>query len=436
MNLNPRFGTTRRSLLRLAAQGVSVPLLGSLLPAPARAAVAKRGKPVRLIFLSLGHGHYEDHFYPSAAGRFSEIEIPPGLEPLRNHFDDITMVSNLSNVKNRQPHGGSESLLTCADVTGFPGFAKHNSISCDQVAARAIGQNTRYESFQLDSPGGVEEGHDGIAMSFREDGSPMPGHVHPRDVFHQFFDSGMSAEAKLDHIRKRRSILDILHEDVSGLAKGSTAEDRDKLDEYFTGIRDVEKRLAREESWIGVPKPKATLPEPSPSMEGEASVRAMLTMMRLAFQADATRVVTYRLPDTSVLTGIGVSHTPHTLSHYGSSSELRDLNLVRTKKWTGILGDFLTELRSAKDLCDPEGGTLYDNTILFFGSGLRAGHRTHSIPCIIAGGGIPHLKHGRHHILSEENTPAANLWLTMLRAVGCEIEQFADSDGDLSEIFA
>ena len=432
--------TNRRTFLRNGTNALTLPFLASLLPAGSRALAEQSlssGAPKRLLWMAMGHGHMEKHFYPTESGRLSDIALPPGWGPMKKNLNQVTMVSNFTNAENKQPHEGTEAVLTCVNVVGFPGKARHNSISCDQVAAAHLGQETRYQSLQLNCENGDSgNGHGGVAMSYREDGSPLPGFASPLEVYFKVFGGNVSREEMLHTLKQRRSIFDILEFEGSSTKRLLTHDDREKLEDYTTSIRDIELSLSREEEWIDIPYPKATQKRPPEGMQGEPEIKAMFKMILAAWQTDATRVVTYRMPDAGLLQSMGISSTPHTLSHYGSNVSLHELNLKRTTKWMQLYSAFIDQLRSAKDPLDPNGGTLFDNSLVYNGGGLRTAHRTTNVPCLLTGGGFKGLKHGRHRVASKENTPLANLWTTMLQDAGAPIERFADANATANLIWS
>ena len=438
--MNLLSSTNRRTFLRNGTNALTLPFLASLLPAGSRAFAEQSlssGAPKRLLWMAMGHGHMEKHFYPTESGRLSDIALPPGWGPMKKNLNQVTMVSNFTNAENKQPHEGSEAVLTCVNVVGFPGKARHNSISCDQVAAAHLGQETRYQSLQLNCENGDSgNGHGGVAMSYREDGSPLPGFASPLEVYFKVFGGNVSREEMLHTLKQRRSIFDILEFEGSSTKRLLTHDDREKLEDYTTSIRDIELSLSREEEWIDIPYPKATQKRPPEGMQGEPEIKAMLKMILAAWQTDATRVVTYRMPDAGLLQSMGISSTPHTLSHYGSNVSLHELNLKRTTKWMQLYSAFIDQLRSAKDPLDPNGGTLFDNSLVYNGGGLRTAHRTTNVPCLLTGGGFKGLKHGRHRVASKENTPLANLWTTMLQDAGAPIERFADANATANLIWS
>ena len=430
---------SRRSFLSNCGKVMTLPFLGSLLSSADQAAAEEKlaQNPVsRLLWMAIGHGHMEEHFYPKSTGALKGMKLPPGWSPLQKNLAHMSMISNFSNMQNKQPHDGSEALLTCANVVGFPGKSRHNSISCDQIAAAHLGQNNRYESLQLNCPKkGEGNGHGGVAISYRKDGSPLPGFDSPLQVFHKLFGGNISKEEQLKALQAKRSIFDIMKFESGTSKKVLNKEDAEKLDEYTSSIRDIELAISREKLWVDVPYPKATVPAPKGNLSGEASIRIMFKMIIAAYQTDATRVITYRMPDAELLKSMGFSSSPHTLSHYGNSSVRHKLNLERTKKWMQLYSYFIDLLRSAKDSLDPNGRTIYENTLAYLGGGLRTAHRTENVPCLLTGGGFKGLKHGHHRKAPKENTPLANLWLTMMQDAGAQVKKFADSNGTAKAIF-
>ena len=167
----------------------------------------------------------------------------------------------------------------------------------------------------------------------------------------------------------------------------------------------------------------------SSGSHGETAILAMFKMIIAAHQTDSTRVITYRMPDAGLLKSMGISSTPHTLSHYGANTSLHDLNLQRTRKWMQLYSDFIDLLRSSRDPLDPNGGTIFDDSLVYFGGGLRSGHRNTNVPCLLTGGGFNGLKHGQHRMASKENTPLSNLWTTMLQDAGSPVDRVADANG-------
>ncbi|MDG2224466.1 MAG: DUF1552 domain-containing protein [Rubripirellula sp.] len=423
---------TRRSFLRAGASILALPFLETM----ADAAATTTEPPKRMVFLGTGFGFTKDTFYPDKDGRFSEIGLTNGLESLTRHQDDITMVSHLTNLGASNPHGGSVSYLTGANVAGTPGKRFFNSISCDQVAAQHLGKNTRFQSLSLsanESDGGQNSGHGpGLSLSWDESGNPIPGIKRPLDLFRTLFANPGDTRAELDaRLRKQQSILDIVKVGGGGMNKHLSKRDQQKLDEYFNGIRQIEQGLERQARWADIPKPDAPFDEPGSGLTGEDEIKMMYDMIIIAMQTDSTRVISYRQPVCSVLEGMGIGLKAHSLSHYGFSEPRKSASQRRDQKTTELLAHFIDRLKTAKDI---DGSRLYDNCIVSFGTNLRSGHELRDVPAIVTGGGAKNLKHGHHIILPKEDTPLANYWLTLMQQAGVPIERFSHSTGTTSEI--
>lgn len=426
--------TTRRSFMRIGGSILALPFLETF----AVSKVAAAAPPKRMIFLGGGFGFTKDTFYPKTAGRFEEIGMTEGLAPLARHKDDITMVTNLTNLGASDPHGGSTSYLTGANVAGTPGKRFHNSISCDQIAARELGKETRFPALVLsakESDGGQNSGHgQGLSLSWDESGNPIPGINRPLDLFHQLFAHPGDSRAELDaRLKRKQSILDLVRIDGGGMRRTLSKGDQEKLDEYFTGVRQVEKGLERQAKWADVPKPQAPFQAPAEGISGEQAIHLMYDMMIVALQTGMTNVITYRQPVCSLLEGMGMKLKAHSLSHYGFSKPRILASRERDKKCSGLFAYFLDRLKEAKD---SDGSRLFDNCIVSYGSNLRSGHELKNVPAIVSGGGTKSIRHGRHIVLPKENTPLANYWLTLMQQGGIQTEKFSHSTGTLPELLS
>ena len=392
----------------------------------------------RIIFLGGGFGFTKDSFYPKEAGRFEEIGMTEGLAPLTRHKNDITMVSNLTNLGATDPHGGSTSYLTGANVAGTPGKRFYNSISCDQIAAQHLGKDTRYSSLVLSAhepDGGQNSGHGhGLSLSWDESGKPIPGIQRPLDLFYQLFANPKDSREEIDaRLKKKQSILDLVRIDGGTMARTLSKNDREKLDEYFTGVRQVEKGLERQAQWADVPKPQAPFPAPAEDITGEEEIHLIYDMIIVALQTGMTNVVTYRQPVCSLLSGMGITLKAHSLSHYGFSQTRILASRERDRKCSGLLAHFIDRLKEAKDT---DGSRLFDNCIVSYGSNLRSGHELKNVPAIVTGGGAKDIKHGRHIVLPKKNTPLANYWLTLMQQAGVSTNSFSHSTGALPELIS
>lgn len=423
----------RRSFLRVSSGTLlAVPFLETF----ANAKTVAKTPPKRVVFLGGGFGFTKDSFYPTKAGRFSEIGMTEGLAPLERHKNDITMVANLSNFGATNPHGGSTSYLTGANVAGTPGKRFHNSISCDQVIARHIGHDTRYSSLVLSAKepdGGQNSGHGhGLSLSWDDSGTPIPGINKPIELYYQLFANPNDSRQALDaRLKKKQSILDLVKINGTNVKRTLSRNDQEKLDEYFTGIRQVEQGLERQAKWADIPKPQAPFEAPDEGVTGEQAIQLMYDMMIIALQTDVTRVVTYRQPVCSLLAGMGMTLKAHSLSHYGFSQPRIEASKQRDEKCSQLLSHFLDRLKQAKDM---DGSPLFDNCIVSYGTNLRSGHELKNLPAILSGGAAKGIKKGEHIILPEKDTPLANYWLTLMKQAGIEIESFSHSTGTIPEL--
>ena len=198
------------------------------------------------------------------------------------------------------------------------------------------------------------------------------------------------------------------------------------------GIRDIETRLSKDEQWIGVPQPKAPLPEPKPGLEGREEIKLMYDIMVAAMQADSTRVMTYRQPVHTLLTSLDIKVHPHDMSHYHTTlGEKLDASQRRDLAQSELLAGFLDKLKATKEA---DGSRLFDNLALAYGSNIRTGHELTNCPTILSGGGAG-IKLGQN-IVAPKDTPLCNAWLTLLHGIGVNAERHGDSTGVLKEIVA
>jgi hypothetical protein len=431
----PQFVTprgTRRSFLRAGSTLLAVPFMET----HAKSEDLADSPPKRVLFLGGGFGFTKDTFYPTSAGRFSEIGMTEGLTPLKRHQNDISMVTNLTNMGASNPHGGSLSYLTGANVAGTPGKRFHNSVSCDQLLAGHLGRDTRFASLTLsanEADGNSNSGHGGgLSLAWDESGNPIPGIARPIDMYYTLFANPKDSKEELSaRLKKRQSILDIVRLDANGIKRTLSKTDNLKLDEYFTGVRQVEKGLERQAQWADIPKSQAPMDAPPEGISGEEAIQLMYDMMIVALQTDATRVITYRQPVSSVLTGMGISLKAHSLSHYGFSEPRTQASRQRDKKCMSLFANFLDRLKEATD---KDGSRLFDNCIVSYGTNLRSGHELKNIPAILSGGGAKDIQHGRNIVLPEQDTPLANYWLTLMQQAGMEIDTFSHSTGIIPEL--
>jgi hypothetical protein len=426
---------TRRAFLRSTTALIALPALESFgfqRFAPAAAPVAC---PKRMLFFGLGYGVTRETWYPNVDDTGPDFTLPAGLKPLERHRRDITVIQGLINKFSNDGHWGSTFYLTGANRYSEPGQSFHNTISADQVAAEILGKATRFTSLQLGCTrvDGQNDGHGpGLSLAWNRFGKPIAGLDSPLQVYHRLFADDRTALAQRQTmLRQRRSVLDTVLADAGSLQRGLTKRDREKLDEYFQSIREIETRIGKEEQWLNLPKPQpdSSLPEPTREVAGDQEIKLMYDLAGAALQADATRVITYRQPVGSVLTALGFRMSSHTMSHYGPGLRM-EASQARDAKQAELLAYFIDKLKTAKE---PDGSSLFDHTVLSYGSNISSHHDLINCPAIVSGGGGG-LRLGHHLVLADSKTPLCNLWLTLLRGVGIAVESHGDSTGTIADL--
>ena len=238
------------------------------------------------------------------------------------HKDDITIISNLWHKYSRNPHGGTTSYLTGANVDGTPGKRFSNTISCDQVAAKYMGNDTRYSSLVITAKDtNAFSGYgQGLSLSWDENGKPISGIIEPFRIYDKLFGgSDVSYEVKLAMLKQRKSILDTFTANIKSLESRSSKADREKLGEYFQSVCEIENSIAKEKIWSNRPKPKVNYAKPAKELDGIHELKTVYDLMTLALQTDSTRVITYRQPLKGILKSLNLGYDGHQLSHYHGS---------------------------------------------------------------------------------------------------------------------
>jgi len=426
---------SRRAFLRSSTALVALPTLTSLRGGTAVAAAAAATPPKRLVFLGFGWGVTEESWYPDIKTPGGDYVLPPGLAPLARHKREFSIVQNLWHKYSNEGHEGSTMWLTGANRYAQPGQNFHNSISADQVAATQFGNHTRFASIQLngsESSGGSGHGP-GLSLAWDVRGKPIGGFNTPVEAFHRMFSPDTTPLAQRQALlAEERSVLDTVLENARDLERRLGKTDNAKLQEYFEGIRDIEVRLAKEEKWLDVPRPKAPLAEPKPGLEGREEIRLMYDLLVAALQTDSTRVITYRQPVSTLLTSLDIRVFPHDMSHYHTTrAEKLDCSQKRDLAQSELLAGLLDRLKATQEA---DGSALFDHTTLVYGSNLRTGHELTNCPTLIAGRGAG-IRLGEN-IVMPKNTPLNNCWLTLLKGSGVEVESHGDSTGVLEELYA
>lgn len=421
---------TRRTVLRAAGAALALPHLPSL-GWKAFAAETPLAPPKRMVFLSFGWGVTNETWFPDRSQTGNEYRLSEGLAPLARHRDRFTVIQGLSNKFADEAHWGSTFYLTGANRYAAPGSSFSNSISADQVAAEEFGRHTRFTSLQLTSRDADQSGHGpGLSLAWNRQGKPLAGVDTPLAAYEKLFgDEKMPLADRQRMLREQRSVLDAVLVQAKAIDRTLSQRDKDKLDEYFQSVREIETRLAKEESWMTAPKPKVPLAAPGESLVGEREIEVMYDLLVAALQTDSTRVITYRQPMANLIKSMGLTIAPHDMSHYTPGDRM-EASKKRDQKQSELLARLLDKLEAVKEA---DGTSLLDNICLSYGSNIRSIHYLDNCPTVIAGGAAG-VRHGRHVVLEAKQTPLANLWLTLLQGVGIEADSFGDSSGVLGEL--
>jgi hypothetical protein len=413
----------RRSFLNATGITLALPWLETFAASPKRLSVDQ--PPRRMVCICAPLGLHPDNFFPQETGK--NYKLSPYLEHLEDYRDDMTVISGLahSGMGSSFAHQASASFLTGVPGAGRPGF--RNAISLDQFAADHIGTQTRFPSLALSG-----EGSGGL--SWTRTGALIPADNSPSKVFARLFLEGRADEVQ-DQMRRLedgRSILDDVSDQANSLRSNLGSEDRDKLDEYLTSLRELEQRMVNDESWAKKPKPKVEV-EPPKDIPNAADLigrtRLLFDLTHLALQTDSSRLITIMLAGSSFAPPIpGVTLGHHDLSHHGKDpSKLEQLKIVEVETMK-TLRDLLAKLKQSKE----GNSTLLDLTTVFLGSNLGDGssHSTQNLPVLLAGGGF---QHGQHLPFDPKNPPPlCNLFVSMLQRLGIEADKFGSSTGTLT----
>lgn len=419
----------RRTILKAGSTALAIPLMESV-----GFAKTSLPSPKRFLMIGCGYGFTKETFFPTEAGRFADIGLTPGLKPLERHRDDITMVSNLTNLGATNAHGGSTSYLTGANVSGTPGNKFHNSISLDQVIARKIGQDTRFPTIPISDTSGNDGHGPGLSLSWSDKGYPIPGVTNPLDLYHQLFGQDKETNAEREfRLAERRSVLDGMVADLKSSSQNLSKTDKRKLEDYLQSIRQIEQSISREVEWANTPKPESPLKQPKEAMDGLASLKTFQKLIVAAFQTDSTRVITYRQPISSILKSWDFSLGTHSLSHYNLDPRRREASQQKDVMFMELFAGLIDLFKQTDDI---HGQNLFQSTLISYGSNLRTGHGLKGCPALYAGGAATNLKYGEHIVLQKKDTPLANYWLTLVQQAGVPLDRFSHSTGSLSELLS
>ena len=423
---------SRRHFLRGAGVALALPFLDTMRPvfaasAAADSPLAPGAKPRRFFAICNNLGLLPANFFATGAGR--DYVPSPYLALLQEHRQDFTAFSGMAYAGVDSGHPGDVCFLTGAPHPSSASF--RNTVSVDQLIAERLGTLTRFPSITL------AVNTRSRSLSCSGTGVAVPPEDKASEVFKQLFVQGSPAEVDAQVLRLGigRSILDTIGARAQELQRKTGAADRDRLDEYFSSVRDLEQRLHASQGWEKKPKPVVDAKEPvdpaSPAQYMQ-KVRVMYDLARLAFQSDSTRAITLMLDSVNTPTLEGIPDTKitdgyHNLSHHGKApdklGQLQALDTMHMKLLGKLYGDFKA-VKEAET-------TLLDRTMILYGSNLgdASTHVNTNMPVIFAGGGFKHGQHLAFDTTPERNYPTANLMVSILQRMGLEQDKFATSTG-------
>jgi hypothetical protein len=427
---------------------IALPMLDSMTPALSSTRGAGKA-PVRLLFAYVPNGVIMNEWTPRGTGK--AFELGRILSPLKSCRDDILLLSGLAD------HNGNElgdgpgdharagaSFLTGVHCKKTSGADIRNGVSADQIAAQAFASQTRFASLELGcedsrTVGNCDSGYSCAytnSISWRSPTTPMPPEVNPRVVFERLFgtdDFKLDPATRARRAQYRRSILDLVREDTQSLTGTLGKADRRKMDEYLTSVREIEARIQHAERTSRAVTPGVDKPAGIPVTFAEY-VSLMFDLQLAALRSDLTRVSTMMIGrEGSMRTypEINISDSHHPLTHHRNKPEFIEQVTQINCFHIGLFARFLGKLKSTQD----GDGTLLDNSLIVYGSGISDGNRhTHeNLPILVAGRGGGSVKPGRH-IVYDSETPVANLYMTLLDRAGVHPGSIGDSTGKLVQL--
>ena len=435
----------RRTFLRGTGAAMSLPLLDAMIPAMTALAdtAASPAQLRRLGFVYMPMGCDIKSWTPP--GESSLDELSPSLRSLAPVKQHVTAITNLE-LQNAYPgtHATSNAaFLSAAKARRTESTDYYLGTTVDQIAAQHIGAQTPLPSLEIsmDLLSVVGQCDNGYAcvyqnnLSWSSPTTPLPAEAHPRIVFETLFGDGGTKAERSEALKRRASLLDTLTEEITRLKNTLGPEDRNRVNQYLDSVREVERRIQMAEAETKKsPLPDLDRPVGVPTAYADHA-RLMFDLQLLAIQGDITRVITFQLArETSNRTypEIGVSDPHHPLTHHGNDPEKIAKVATINQFHVSLFAEFLEKLQSS-----PEGnGSLLDHSLYLYGSGMGNPnvHDHTNLPILVAGGAAGNMQGGRH-IKFDNPTPLANLHLTLLNKVGVPCESFADSQGQMDELF-
>ena len=431
-SVDPRRGLGRRRLLQAAGVSLALPSFESL-SGKARGGIggqdSETESPRRMVCIGNMLGFYPESFWPTKPavdGRSKETPVfSKTLQSLNPLKEDLTVIGGLDHGL-KGGHFSIHAFLSGVRSNDAKSMPDAN-ITVDQFAAETIGGQTRFPSLTIGSESGI---HGGCQMSWTRAGTRVPPISGPRQLFEKLF-VGIKPgdkERAADRFRLKESILDAVHGDAKSIANSLNRRDQQKLDEYLTSVRDVEKRLELSKQWIDIEKPKPPIPAPTNSNMVQ-DLPMLYDLMVLALQTDSTRIATLEIGGDFEARDFGFKSGYHALSHHGKRPDaIKALVEIETYQ-VEQFARFLNKLQEI-----PQGDSdLLERTSVLFGSGMgnANSHTNSNLPIVLAGGGFRHQGTMWFDPRDHHRPPMTNLLLSMLHRFGVPAERFATSTGTL-----
>lgn len=401
---------SRRTFLRAAGVTVALPMLDAMrLAFGADSPVAV---PRRMVAIETNMGILPQFFFPEQAG--ADYKPSPYLERLVAHRKQMTVFSGVSLPGVTGAHAAERCFLTGTPHPERGGF--RNGVSLDQYAAELVGNRTRYPSLVLAVT------NENPTLSFTRSGAPIPAEKSPKKLFQKLFIQGRPEEvdANVEALRQGRSTLDFVGDQSRRLTRALSPVDRQRIEQYFTSVRELEQRLHSSQEWEVKPKPSVAAKPPDDIEDARQFVnksRLIYDVIKLALETDSSRLVSLFI-DTTVI---------HNITHHGNRPEVLDELRRHEEGQFDVLNGFLTALGETRE----QGQSLLDRTMVLYGTcmGSANSHSNVNLPALLAGGGF---KHGQHLAFDTQNNyPLSNLYVSMLQRLGIETDKFSTATGTM-----
>ena len=434
----------RRTILRGIGASVALPLLDAMVPALAQS--SQLTEPVRRLgYVYMPMGMNPAPWVPQQEGKLKSLT--PSLESLNPFIDNVSVISNLeiNDAHTTGNHASSNcAFLSCVKAKRTEGSDYYLGTTVDQIAAKVIGANTPFPSLELGTDiisqvGNCDNGYACVyqnSLSWSSPTTPLPTEADPRVLFERLFGDGGTPEQRNAQLSANASLLDAVMVDMNKYQKQLSSADKIKIDQYLDTVREVERRIQMSQAQ----SEKAKLPDlerPTTVPEDwEEHVKLMMDLQVLALQADLTRVVSFQLArETSNRTypQIGVTEPHHPISHHGNDPvQLEKLSKIN-KYHVSLFSYMLEQMTNTTD----GNGTLLDGSTYLLGSGMGNPdvHDHKNLPIVVVSGSNSGIHGGRHIRYNDDQTPLANLHLTLLDSVGVHLDNFADNTGRIDELF-